>query len=125
MNIPDINTDIKVWLAWVDEHYPFDPDAERRLARRLPRDMPQCGTFAELEDLRGVADPVNLSNMAEPRTRFIAAVLARMWFTMRDRERKQRWHEARMNPQQTERDLSDIDASIGAQRYEQRRLGAM
>ena len=119
---PKLTAPISDWIKWVDEVFPFDLSAERKLSRRLVSEKPMCGSRQELEDLRGVADPINLMKPDEARTRIVAAVLARMWFQMRERERKVAWHAAQMNSRQAEKELADFDESIGAERYEQGNL---
>lgn len=114
MNHPEMDAKIDAWLLWVEKEFPFDPRCEKRLRLRQDRDRPACGSRQELEDLRGVADPVNLSNPSGVRTRFIAAVLARMWFGARELERSEHWRKSGADSRVVERDLDDLDKAIDA-----------
>ena len=118
---PDLKAPIDAWLHWVDTECPFAEREEKRLRLRQERDRPQAGSQQELADLVGVADPIDLSHPDAPRTRTVAAVLARVWFTERAKERSRAWHASSMNQQQAERDLADIDSAIDGM-YEQGRM---
>jgi hypothetical protein len=112
MNHPPTDAKLEAWVLWVDEYFPFDPRCEKRL--RLRREPPPYGSHQELEDLRGVADPMDLLNPDAPRTRFVAASLAAMWFRMRERERKNQWRRSGMDSRNAEHFLDDVDAAIDA-----------
>lgn len=113
MNHPPMNASIEDWVAWVEVQFPFNLRDQWRLAHRLESDRPAVGSQLELEDLRGVADPINLSKRGEPRTRVVAATMARVWFQMREQERRQHWRGAGIDGRTAERELADVDAAIG------------
>lgn len=120
---PSQRAPIAEWLTWVDENFPFNEVLERKLRRRQLADKPEVGSAAELEDLRGVADPVNLAKPDETRTRLIAAVLARMWFDMREKEKRWRAAQTKMPTRELEQARDDIDDGIGAEWRPQQSLG--
>jgi hypothetical protein len=103
------------WIAWLDLNFPFDPREERRLRFRQERErMAVAGTDAELEDLRGLADPVMFCKDPTIRTRDIAVTLAKLWFSMREKQAEWRRKQSRMPTRQLEQERDDLDAAIGA-----------
>lgn len=83
-------------LAWVDQHYPFDPSWETILLRRMPEERATPQTQSELNDLRGIRD------------REQAALLASIWYRIRANTERQRAKDLGT----TRRELADIDDTI-------------
>lgn len=77
MTIPEPPQDRRnpsAWIWWVDRNFAFAPDWQQWLIRRDASERPEFGTLDSLNDLKGIED------------RGHAAMLAWLWFSMRDNQ---------------------------------------